>query len=46
MTLGTGLPFGTFVALALIVSTPILAYLLYRIDEKRAGGYVSLWGRR
>ncbi|WP_164974853.1 hypothetical protein [Halegenticoccus tardaugens] len=46
MTPGTGLPLGTAVALALMVAIPIAAYLLYRLDARRTGGYVSAWGRR
>lgn len=42
----TGLPLDAAIALALLGLAPIVTYLLYRIDRRRADGYVSMLGRR
>lgn len=41
-----GLPLGTVLALALAIALPLIAYGLYRIDRRRADGYVSVFGVR
>lgn len=46
MTATTGLPPETIVALLLVGLAPVVTYLLYRIDRRRADGYVSVLGRR
>lgn len=46
MVATTGLPLGSVVALALLALAPVVTYLLYRIDRRRADGYVSVLGRR
>jgi len=40
------LPFGTAVALAVVVALPFLAYGLYCVDARRANGHVTIFGRR
>ncbi|MEM4781159.1 MAG: hypothetical protein QXG03_06330 [Halalkalicoccus sp.] len=42
----TGLPPDTLVALALVVSGPILAAMLHLIDRRRGDGEISIAGRR
>jgi hypothetical protein len=46
MAANTGLPLESLIALALLVLAPVATYLLYRIDTRRADGYVSVLGRR
>ncbi len=41
-----GLPLGTAAALAIVGTLPLLAYVLHRIDAKRAGGHVTVLGYR
>lgn len=42
----TGLPLESVIALLLLGLAPVVTYLLYRIDRRRADGYVSVLGRR
>jgi hypothetical protein len=44
--IGQSIPPGTVAALTVMVLIPIATYVLYRIDAKRADGYVSVLGRR
>lgn len=46
MVANTGLPPESVIALLLLGLAPVVTYLLYRIDRRRADGYVSLLGRR
>ena len=41
-----GLPLGTVIALAVIIALPLTAYGLYRIDEARGDGHVTVFGYR
>lgn len=41
-----GLPLGATIALVVIIALPLAAYGLYRIDEARGGGYVTVLGYR
>lgn len=46
MIISTGLPLESVIALLLLGLAPVVTYLLYRIDRRRADGYVSVLGRR
>jgi hypothetical protein len=41
-----GLPLGPAAALGLILAVPLLAYALYRVDESRGDGHVTVFGHR
>ena len=41
----TTLPIGTVIALGIMVAVPILTYALYRIDNQRGDGRVTVLGR-
>lgn len=41
-----GLPLGSVAALAFVVVLPVVAYGLYRIDQARGDGRVTVFGYR
>ena len=41
-----GLPLGATIALTVIIALPLAAYGLYRIDEARGDGHVTVLGYR
>jgi hypothetical protein len=41
-----GLPLGSVLALAAIVALPLAAYGLYRVDQARGDGHVTVFGYR